>query len=62
GSWASTLISCTLFLNGGTVIIKGAKVHTGTPQCQQCWKWGHMMSTCRCPAIHCYHKSYAYLS
>ncbi|KAF9441358.1 hypothetical protein P691DRAFT_684130, partial [Macrolepiota fuliginosa MF-IS2] len=34
GSRASTLIGHTLFLNGGTVTIKGAKAHTGTPQCQ----------------------------
>ncbi|KAF9439717.1 hypothetical protein P691DRAFT_631762, partial [Macrolepiota fuliginosa MF-IS2] len=33
--------------------IKGAKVHTSSPQCQQCWKWGHPSDSCRCPAIHC---------
>ncbi|KAF9440762.1 hypothetical protein P691DRAFT_630798, partial [Macrolepiota fuliginosa MF-IS2] len=34
-------------------LIKGTKVHTGSPQCQQCWKWGHPSNACRCPAIHC---------
>ncbi|KAF9442630.1 hypothetical protein P691DRAFT_627378, partial [Macrolepiota fuliginosa MF-IS2] len=53
GSRASTLIGCTLFLNGGTVTIRGAKAHTGTPQCQRCWKWGHTTGTCRRPAIRC---------
>ncbi|KAF9440344.1 hypothetical protein P691DRAFT_767888 [Macrolepiota fuliginosa MF-IS2] len=33
GSCASSLIGCSLFLNGGTVIIKGTKAHTETPQC-----------------------------
>ncbi|KAF9439734.1 hypothetical protein P691DRAFT_649116, partial [Macrolepiota fuliginosa MF-IS2] len=50
---ASTLIGRTLFLNRGMVTIKGAKVHTRTPQCQQCWKWGHTMGMCHCPAIWC---------
>ncbi|KAF9439977.1 hypothetical protein P691DRAFT_784047 [Macrolepiota fuliginosa MF-IS2] len=31
----------SLLFNRGQVTIKGAKAHTGTPQCQQCWKWGH---------------------
>ncbi|KAF9439625.1 hypothetical protein P691DRAFT_627609, partial [Macrolepiota fuliginosa MF-IS2] len=34
-------------------LIKGAKVHTGSPQCQWCWKWGHPSDACRRPAIHC---------
>ncbi|KAF9441500.1 hypothetical protein P691DRAFT_683705, partial [Macrolepiota fuliginosa MF-IS2] len=50
---ASSLIGQSLFLNGGQVIIKGAKAHTGTPQCQWCWKWGHMMGMCCHPAGHC---------
>ncbi|KAF9439837.1 hypothetical protein P691DRAFT_627336, partial [Macrolepiota fuliginosa MF-IS2] len=53
GSRASALIGRTLFLNGGTVTIRGAKAHTGTPQCQRCWKWGHTTGTCRHPAIRC---------
>ncbi|KAF9442877.1 hypothetical protein P691DRAFT_639524, partial [Macrolepiota fuliginosa MF-IS2] len=53
GSRASTLIGHSLFINGGMVTIKGAKVHTGTPQRQQCWKWGHTMGMCHRPAICC---------
>ncbi|KAF9439965.1 hypothetical protein P691DRAFT_627272, partial [Macrolepiota fuliginosa MF-IS2] len=33
--------------------IKGVKAHTGTPQCQQCWHWGHNTEVCCHPAIHC---------
>ncbi|KAF9441437.1 hypothetical protein P691DRAFT_629173, partial [Macrolepiota fuliginosa MF-IS2] len=40
-------------LNSVNCLIKGAKVHTGSPQCQQCWKWGHPSNACRCPAVHC---------
>ncbi|KAF9442519.1 hypothetical protein P691DRAFT_681348, partial [Macrolepiota fuliginosa MF-IS2] len=53
GSHASTLIGCSLFLNGGMVTIKDAKVCTRTPQCQWRWKWGHTMDTCCHPAICC---------
>ncbi|KAF9440144.1 hypothetical protein P691DRAFT_688606, partial [Macrolepiota fuliginosa MF-IS2] len=49
----SSLIRRQCFLNGINCLIKGAKAHTGSPQCQQCWKWGHPSDICRCPAIHC---------
>ncbi|KAF9439943.1 hypothetical protein P691DRAFT_784182 [Macrolepiota fuliginosa MF-IS2] len=41
GTHASQLIGCHLFLNNAEVLIKGVKAHTSTPQCQQCWHWGH---------------------
>ncbi|KAF9441117.1 hypothetical protein P691DRAFT_617809, partial [Macrolepiota fuliginosa MF-IS2] len=53
GTRASQLISCRLFLNEAEVLIKGAKAHTGTPQCQRCWHWGHNTEVCHCPAICC---------
>ncbi|KAF9440408.1 hypothetical protein P691DRAFT_687774 [Macrolepiota fuliginosa MF-IS2] len=53
GTRASQLISHCLFLNNVEVLIKGAKAHTGMPQCQCCWKWGHTTDACCCPAIHC---------
>ncbi|KAF9441343.1 hypothetical protein P691DRAFT_766406 [Macrolepiota fuliginosa MF-IS2] len=36
-----TAIDCVGCNNGINCLIKGTKVHTSTPQCQQCWKWGH---------------------
>ncbi|KAF9439884.1 hypothetical protein P691DRAFT_634185, partial [Macrolepiota fuliginosa MF-IS2] len=53
GTQASQLISCCLFINGAEALIKGAKAHTGTPQCHRCWKWGHTTDTCRCPVTCC---------
>ncbi|KAF9439500.1 Gag-like protein [Macrolepiota fuliginosa MF-IS2] len=53
GTLASSLISRQCFLNSIDCLIKGAKVHTGSPQCQQCWKWGHPSDACRCPAVRC---------
>ncbi|KAF9447023.1 hypothetical protein P691DRAFT_761136 [Macrolepiota fuliginosa MF-IS2] len=41
GTCTSQLIGRCLFLNEAEVLIKGVKAHTGTPQCQCCWHWGH---------------------
>ncbi|KAF9440881.1 hypothetical protein P691DRAFT_767094 [Macrolepiota fuliginosa MF-IS2] len=46
GTLTSSLISRRCFLNGIDCLIKGAKAHTGSPQCQWCWKWGHPSDTC----------------
>ncbi|KAF9440407.1 hypothetical protein P691DRAFT_687776, partial [Macrolepiota fuliginosa MF-IS2] len=53
GIWAASVIRQHLFLNGGDCIIKGTKVHTSSPQCQQCWKWGHPTDACWHPALRC---------
>ncbi|KAF9441639.1 hypothetical protein P691DRAFT_683293, partial [Macrolepiota fuliginosa MF-IS2] len=53
GTLASSLIGRQYFLNSIDCLIKGAKAHTGSPQCQWCWKWGHPSNACRHPAICC---------
>ncbi|KAF9440732.1 hypothetical protein P691DRAFT_686664, partial [Macrolepiota fuliginosa MF-IS2] len=53
GTCTSTLIGHHLFLNEVEVLIKGAKAHTRTPQCQHCWHWGHTTDMCCCPAVCC---------
>ncbi|KAF9439757.1 hypothetical protein P691DRAFT_637990, partial [Macrolepiota fuliginosa MF-IS2] len=53
GTRASQLIGHHLFLNEAEVLIKGVKAHTGMPQCQQCWHWGHNTEVCRHPVICC---------
>ncbi|KAF9440648.1 hypothetical protein P691DRAFT_651795, partial [Macrolepiota fuliginosa MF-IS2] len=53
GTRASLLIGRRLIVNGAEVLIKGAKAHTGTPQCCRCWKWGHTTDMCRRPAVCC---------
>ncbi|KAF9441252.1 hypothetical protein P691DRAFT_640579, partial [Macrolepiota fuliginosa MF-IS2] len=53
GTHASQIISHHHLINGAETLIKGAKAHTSTPQCQRCWKWGHMTDACCCPATCC---------
>ncbi|KAF9444969.1 hypothetical protein P691DRAFT_621036, partial [Macrolepiota fuliginosa MF-IS2] len=49
GTRAKMLINHTI----NFVLIKGVKVHTSTPQCRRCWKWGHTTDMCHHPAIRC---------
>jgi len=53
GSNAKMLINRCFNIGQYIATIRGANMNPGVPQCKNCWKWGHMMFSCRIQGSKC---------
>ncbi|KDR65183.1 hypothetical protein GALMADRAFT_82167, partial [Galerina marginata CBS 339.88] len=53
GFRARALIGRTFMLGPNTLTIKESNRSAGVPQCQRCWKWGHVIQACKAQALRC---------
>jgi len=53
GSNAKMLINRCFNVGWYITTIRGANMNPGVPQCKNCWKWGHMMFSCRIQGSKC---------
>ncbi|KDR65295.1 hypothetical protein GALMADRAFT_82031 [Galerina marginata CBS 339.88] len=53
GYRARSLIGRTFMLGPHVLMIKESNRQAGVPQCQRCWKWGHVIQACKAQALRC---------
>ena len=46
GSAAKNIINCCFNIGCFVATIRGTNTNPGTPQCKNCWKWGHSILSC----------------
>jgi len=50
---AKMLINRCFNVGNYITTIRGANMNPGVPQCKNCWKWGHLMFSCRIQGAKC---------
>jgi hypothetical protein len=53
GSRARALIGRTFMLGPHTLLIRESNRQAGVPQCQRCWRWGHVIQSCKSQGLRC---------
>jgi len=53
GSRAKGLINHCFNVRRYIATIRGANMNLGVPQCKNCWKWGHVIFSCRIQGSKC---------
>ena len=53
GKNAKMLINRYFNIGNFIVTIRGANINPGVPQCKNCWKWGHVIFSCKIQEAKC---------